>query len=63
MYAWLWGRLPGPLYVRVLQAAALLAAVVTVLLFVVFPQVEAALPYNDVTVGRQGPVPAATATR
>lgn len=50
MYAWLWRRLPGPLAVRVLVAALLLAAVLAALFAVVFPQVEALLPFKDVAV-------------
>jgi hypothetical protein len=52
MYVWIWRHLPGPLVVRVLQALLLLAAVVAVLLFVVFPWVEPKLPWNDVTVNQ-----------
>jgi hypothetical protein len=52
MYVWIWRHLPGPLVVRVLQALLLLAAVVALLLFVVFPWVEPKLPWNDVTVNQ-----------
>jgi hypothetical protein len=54
MYAWIWRHLPGPLAVRLLQALVLLAGVVALLFFVVFPAVEPLLPYNDVTVGDAG---------
>ena len=54
MYGWIWRHLPGPLVARLLQAVLLLAAAVALLFLVVFPRVEAALPYNDVTVGRDG---------
>jgi hypothetical protein len=54
VYTWLWRHLPGPLIARVLQALLLFATVVLLLFFVVFPQVEQLLPYNDVTV-QQGP--------
>lgn len=50
MYTWIWRHLPGPLALRVLQALLLVAAVVAVLLFYVFPEVEPLLPFNDVTV-------------
>jgi hypothetical protein len=50
MYVWIWRHLPGPLVVRLLQAALLLAAVVALLFLVVFPAVEPLLPYSDVTV-------------
>ena len=59
MYVWIWRHLPGPLVVRLLQALALFAAVVVLLMLVVFPRVEAKLPYQDVTVD---PSPSAPAT-
>jgi hypothetical protein len=63
MYPWLWGHLPGPWPARVVQCTALLAAVVTALFLWVFPRVEAALPYQDVTVPNSGgatPIPTPT---
>ena len=54
MYAWLWGRLPGPLPVRLLLALLALVVVLLLLFTVVFPQVEALLPFADVTVDGQG---------
>ncbi len=51
MYAWIWRQLPGPTAVRVLEALLLVAAVVALLLFVVFPWIEPQLPFNDVTTG------------
>lgn len=51
MYGWLWRALPGPLVVRVLLAAVLVAAVVALLFQVVFPAVAPRLPVNDGTVG------------
>jgi hypothetical protein len=50
VYVWLWRRLPGPWIVRVLEATALLAAVLALLFLVVFPWVEPRLPFTDVTV-------------
>lgn len=52
MYPWIWRQLPGPLIVRLLCAGALVAAVVALLMLVVFPFVEPLLPYSDVTVDR-----------
>ena len=52
MYAWLWGRLPGPIYVRILMALVLFGLVVVVLFLWVFPWVEPRLPFTDVTVGQ-----------
>lgn len=49
MYAWIWRHLPGPLPVRVLQALVLIAAVVALLLFAVFPWLEPRLPFGEPT--------------
>lgn len=54
MYGWIWQRLPGPLGVRLLVAALLIAGILTLLLGVVFPRIEPHLPWNDVDV-EQGP--------
>ena len=50
MYAWFWRRLPGPLPARLMLALLVLAAVLLLLFTVVFPRVEALLPFSDVTV-------------
>ena len=50
MYGWIWRHLPGSTAVRAAVAVVLVLAVVTLLLFVVFPAVEPHLPFNDVTV-------------
>lgn len=52
MYSWVWRHPPGPLAVRLLLGAVLVAAVVALLLLVVFPLVEPLLLYSDVTVDR-----------
>ena len=50
MYGWLWRHLPGPPIVRA-GLCVLLAAVVVLLLFTtVFPALEDALPFLEVTV-------------
>ncbi|MBM7771059.1 hypothetical protein JOD54_001263 [Actinokineospora baliensis] len=49
MYGWIWRHLPGPVLVRVLTAVVLVAGVVALLMFVVFPWVEPKLPFNQVT--------------
>jgi accessory gene regulator protein AgrB len=49
MYAWIWRHLPGPLAVRLLTAVVLLAGVIALLMFVIFPWVEPKLPFNNVT--------------
>jgi hypothetical protein len=51
MYSWIWHHLPGPRAMKMLQALVLVAAVVAMLLLVVFPWVEPRLPFNAVTTG------------
>ncbi len=51
MYGWLWRHLPGPLVVRVLLAAALVAAVLAACFVWLFPAVAPYMPFNDTTVG------------
>ena len=51
MYSWIWRHLPGSTAVKLLQAVLLAAAVIAVLLFVVFPWAEPRLPFNSVTTG------------
>ncbi len=51
MYSWIWRHLPGPRAVKLLQALVLIAAVLTLLMLVVFPWVEPRLPFNAVTTG------------
>ncbi|HEY0638017.1 MAG TPA: hypothetical protein VGD67_10250 [Pseudonocardiaceae bacterium] len=51
MYGWIWRKLPGPLPVKIVEAMLLLAAVLALLFFVVFPWAEPRLPFNDVTAG------------
>ena len=50
MYSWIWRHLPGGTGSRALFSLVLVAAVVALLLFVVFPWVEPHLPFNAVTV-------------
>ena len=47
MYTWIWRHLPGPLAVKFVEAALLIAAVLALLFFVVFPWAEPRLPFND----------------
>ena len=51
MYSWIWRHLPGSTAVKLLQAVLLVAAVIAVLLFAVFPWAEPRLPFNSVTTG------------
>ncbi|QWF80407.1 hypothetical protein [Amycolatopsis sp. CA-230715] len=50
MYAWIWRHLPGPVAAKAVLALVLVAAVVALLMFVIFPWVEPMLPFNDVSV-------------
>lgn len=50
MYAWLWHHIPGPTLVRVGVVALALAALFVLLMEVVYPAVESAMPYSDVAV-------------
>lgn len=54
MYSWIWRHLPGPLALRLLTALVLVAGVVALLLFVVFPWIDPMLPFNHVTAGTGG---------
>lgn len=50
MYTWIWRKLPGGLYSKIIGATLLILAVTALLLFVVFPWIEPRLPFNNVTV-------------
>jgi len=58
MYVWIWRRLPGGLPGKLAGCLVLLAGVLALLFFVVFPRAERLLPFNDVSVDH---APAATA--
>ncbi|HEX8864386.1 MAG TPA: hypothetical protein VF821_01900, partial [Lentzea sp.] len=49
MYSWIWRHLPGPLYLRIIEAVVLTAGIIALLMFVVFPWAEPKLPFNHVT--------------
>jgi uncharacterized BrkB/YihY/UPF0761 family membrane protein len=51
MYAALWRVLPGPVWLRVLMALALLAAVLFILGTWVFPWVDSIVNNQEATVG------------
>jgi hypothetical protein len=50
VYSFLWRIFPGGVLGKLLCSVVLLAGVVAVLWFVVFPWVDPLLPFNDVTV-------------
>lgn len=51
MYAWLFRHLPGPLWVRILLSAAILAGVLLILVQAVFPWLADVTHLTDSTVG------------
>lgn len=50
MYVWIWRRLPGGIPGKLLGCLILLAGVLALLFYLVFPWAEKRLPFNDVTV-------------
>ena len=50
MYGWLWRSFPGGLPGKLLCSLLSLATVLALLFFVVFPEVEQLLPFQDVNV-------------
>jgi hypothetical protein len=50
VYGWLWRRLPGGLPGKLVGCLALLAGVLALLFYVVFPWVQPRLPWNHVDV-------------
>ncbi len=53
MYAALWRLLPGPTWLKVVEAAVLFLAAVMVLLVWVFPAVEPHLPFDRIIIGEE----------
>ena len=51
MYGWIWRHLPGPTWLRVIEAAVLIGLVVVALFEWVFPWAAPLLPFNQLTVG------------
>ena len=51
MYAALWRLLPGPTWLKVIEALALLGLAFWVLLAFVFPAIEPLLPFDRISVG------------
>lgn len=51
MYLWLFRQLPGPLWLRILFSAVILAGVLLVLVDVVFPWLADITHLTDSTVG------------
>ncbi|GIF11577.1 hypothetical protein [Actinoplanes teichomyceticus] len=51
MYAWIWRKLPGGLWSKLTMSLVLVAAVGSLLWYVVFPWATPLLPFDDVQVG------------
>ncbi|WP_170970233.1 hypothetical protein [Nocardioides jishulii] len=51
MYAALWRLLPGPRWLKALEALVLVGLVVSALLMWVFPAVEPHLPFDRIVIG------------
>ena len=50
MYVWIWRRLPGGLPGKLAGSLVLLAGVLALLFFLLFPWAERRLPFNDVSI-------------
>jgi hypothetical protein len=50
MYAWIWRHLPGPWQLKLVLVVLLSLAIVWLMFFTVFPWVEDASNFNDITV-------------
>ena len=50
MYAWIWGKLPGPFAAKLTISIVLVLGVIALLMFVVFPWLEPRLWFNEVAV-------------
>ena len=53
MYVWIWRHLPGGIPGKIAGSLVLLAGVLALLFFVVFPWAEPRLPFNQVTVPQE----------
>jgi hypothetical protein len=63
MYGWLWRTFPGGLAGKLACSLVMLAGVLALLFFVIFPRVEQLLPFQDVNVDTGSVTsPAATPT-
>lgn len=53
MYAWIFRNLPGPLWLRIIEALILIAAIVLLLMVYVFPWLNEHLSlFTDSTIGQ-----------
>ena len=61
MYAVLWRALPGPRWLKVVQAVALALAVVAFCFLWLFPRISPLMPWGDNTVDNGAQSPSSTA--
>lgn len=50
MYSWIFRNLPGPLWIRIIFALILIAAVVLLLMMYVFPWLSQYSPFTESTI-------------
>ncbi|MCL2803477.1 MAG: hypothetical protein FWD29_05945 [Micrococcales bacterium] len=64
MYGWLWRQAPGPWWVKLFFALALIGAVVALCFQFFFPWISPKLPFNQSTIegGPESPGPTPTVT-
>lgn len=51
MYAALWRLLPGPVWLKVVEALVLVSVALWALMTLVFPAIEPLLPFDQISVG------------
>lgn len=51
MYGWIFSRLPGPLWLRIIFALVLIAAAILLLMNFVFPWLSQYSPFTESTIG------------
>lgn len=50
MYGWIWRKLPGGTFAKLVGCLVLFALTVAVLFLLVFPAIEPLLPFDNITV-------------
>ena len=56
MYGWFFRNLPGPLWLRIIEALLVIAVIVLLLMMYVFPWLnEYISPFTDSTIGQESP--------
>jgi hypothetical protein len=62
MYVWIWRHLPGGIPGKLLGCLLLLAGVLALLFYLLFPWAETRLPFNDVTINNSHSTSTSTST-